>query len=416
MASLKALLQSTKLEDVFQPRSVISFDHDTPIAIVLETLSRNRILSAPVFVRTIPGQEASVKSLLGFVDVGAVLQAFLNDVQMSKPLSSVTAADLEQAGETLYRQPVLTLFGEDVRPSQSSVMTNGSDACRDWSIKGDLKASLLDIIKHGFLQVTPPLAPPSQMHPMVVHRLAVFDCTADPNNGVSAFKGVFSQTDMVRVLQQNMQCLGHLGHRTLQDLGLASATVSGGIHGHGRRGLPVLPAVMHASRRLVCVKEDTVTLEAFLRMYSEHVSGIGVLSSHGEELVGNISVSDLRCLAPGLFWALLLPVKDFLAKRPLLTQVQLDTAQAMHCVADATPAIAAAVEAAAAAGSAVAASPVPLARPGVVTCQATSMFGDVLHLVVTHGVHRAYVVDPDQIPVGVLTLTDVLQVIANACQ
>lgn len=62
-------------------------------------------------------------------------------------------------------------------------------------------------------------------------------------------------------------------------------------------------------------------------MYSEHVSGIGVLSSHGEELVGNISVSDLRCLAPGLFWALLLPVKDFLAKRPLLTQVQLDTAQ-----------------------------------------------------------------------------------------
>lgn len=64
-----------------------------------------------------------------------------------------------------------------------------------------------------------------------------------------------------RVLQQNMQCLGHLGHRTLQDLGLASATVSGGIHGHGRRGLPVLPAVMHASRRLVCVKEDTVTLE-----------------------------------------------------------------------------------------------------------------------------------------------------------
>lgn len=90
--------------------------------------------------------------------------------------------------------------------------------------------------------------------------------------------------------------------------------------------------------------------------------------------------------------------------------------QAMHCVADATPAIAAAVEAAAAAGSAVAASPVPLARPGVVTCQATSMFGDVLHLVVTHGVHRAYVVDPDQIPVGVLTLTDVLQVIANACQ
>lgn len=200
MASLKALLQSTKLEDVFQPRSVISFDHDTPIAIVLETLSRNRILSAPVFVRTIPGQEASVKSLLGFVDVGAVLQAFLNgkpahppvfcklpsnkictdqdfsswvhfwcqlmraectlaylgmpdskpettplysciDVQMSKPLSSVTAADLEQAGETLYRQPVLTLFGEDVRPSQSSVMTNGSDACRDWSIKGTTWAS-----------------------------------------------------------------------------------------------------------------------------------------------------------------------------------------------------------------------------------------------------------------------------------
>lgn len=42
------------------------------------------------------------------------------------------------------------------------------------------------------------------------------------------------------------------------------------------------------------------------------------------------------------------------------------------------------------------------------TAQATSTLGELLGLYVRRGVHRVYVVDPDQRPVGLVTLSDVL--------
>ena len=58
------------------------------------------------------------------------------------------------------------------------------------------------------------------------------------------------------------------------------------------------------------------------------MSGLAVVStSTHPTLLANLSASDLRCLAPGLFSSLLLPLEEFLEQRPLLAAVQLETAQ-----------------------------------------------------------------------------------------
>jgi CBS domain-containing protein len=56
-------------------------------------------------------------------------------------------------------------------------------------------------------------------------------------------------------------------------------------------------------------------------MYELRVSAMAVVDEAGR-LTGNLSASDLRCLAPGLFAALLLPVEEYLSKRPLLQRAQ----------------------------------------------------------------------------------------------
>lgn len=65
-------------------------------------------------------------------------------------------------------------------------------------------------------------------------------------------------------------------------------------------------------------------------MRDEGVSALAVVDEAGH-LTGNLSASDLRCLAPGLFAALLLPVDEYLSKRPLLQRVQAELRSVNPC-------------------------------------------------------------------------------------
>jgi CBS-domain-containing membrane protein len=55
--------------------------------------------------------------------------------------------------------------------------------------------------------------------------------------------------------------------------------------------------------------------------------------------------------------------------------------------------------------------------PGVYTCQATASLEELVKMLGApqHGIHRVYVVDPDQRPAGVVTGTDVLHLLSTAC-
>ncbi len=60
---------------------------------------------------------------------------------------------------------------------------------------------------------------------------------------------------------------------------------------------------------------------------------------------------------------------------------------------------------------------VPAAGPpaGLLCCSPESTFAEVLQLVASERVHRAYVVDQAGRPVGVVTLTDILHLVSEAC-
>lgn len=52
---------------------------------------------------------------------------------------------------------------------------------------------------------------------------------------------------------------------------------------------------------------------------------------------------------------------------------------------------------------------------GLLCCKPESTFAEVLEMVALERVHRAYVVDEGCRPVGVVTLTDMLQLVSEAC-
>lgn len=111
------------------------------------------------------------------------------------------------------------------------------------------------------------------------------------------------------------------------------------------------------------------TYEAFRRMDREKISGYAVVDPMDFTLVGNLSASDLRGLTSKTFDRLALPVGEFLTFQRPRTSL--------------TPII----------------------------CTPSTKLEDVIHTIVWLNVHRLYEVDANKRPVGVVTLTDILQCI-----
>lgn len=83
MSDIKSLLTGTPISAVMQNRPLVYLGSNSSIADVLELLSSHGILSAPVFsVNPATGAvgKPSIGTLLGFVDVWAVLVAFLQSL------------------------------------------------------------------------------------------------------------------------------------------------------------------------------------------------------------------------------------------------------------------------------------------------------------------------------------------------
>ncbi|KAF6255626.1 hypothetical protein COO60DRAFT_1627468 [Scenedesmus sp. NREL 46B-D3] len=208
-----------------------------------------------------------------------------------------------------------------------------------------------------------------------------------------------------------------------------SPRVSAACHAAASLGSPGPAAHRPAPRRqLVAVHESVTALEAFRVLLQQRVSAVAVLAGAGSSanmrLVGNLSASDLRHLRRGGFGVLALSVKQFLASKPLAP----DQAIPMNGPArspEPSPPAAAAAAASPAAAEAAPPKPGPPPRahvlmahaPGAYTCQATASLEELVRMLGApqHGIHRVYVVDPDQRPAGVVTATDVLQLLSTAC-
>ena len=125
---------------------------------------------------------------------------------------------------------------------------------------------------------------------------------------------------------------------------------------------------------IICVKATDLTVSAFHAMRKNRVSGVGVVDDSGA-LIGVLSVTDLRSVGydDQLFRRLYTTVGDFIA-----------TAQNANAAKPRT----------------------------VITVKLNNSVAQVFELFNKYGIHRLYVVDAENRPIGVISLGDLLKLFA----
>lgn len=184
------------------------------------------------------------------------------------------------------------------------------------------------------------------------HRLTVFD-------GRGQLLAVVSQSDIIRCVGTAAELDSPFLYITLHSFLAASPEAMSALH-HATVGSAGLG---HAP--VTSARAETPAIEAFALAVAAGVSAVAVVDPVSGALVGNLSVSDLRGAASDLA-RLSMPVGDFTAGQKLL------------CFTHDTP------------------------------------LSELVVQLAASRVHRAWVVDAaTRVPTGVVTLTDVLQLVAG---
>mmetsp|Transcript_27440 Transcript_27440/g.60021 ORF Transcript_27440/g.60021 Transcript_27440/m.60021 type:complete len:324 (-) Transcript_27440:770-1741(-) len=126
------------------------------------------------------------------------------------------------------------------------------------------------------------------------------------------------------------------------------------------------------SGAVFCIEKSAPALTAFHHMAVDHKSSVGVVDAAGK-LIGNLSASDIRELPPTQFGLLLKSVEEF--------EVAVNGKF----------------------------------RPAVSVTAGTT-FVQLLEALVSQKLHRVYVVDTENKPVSIITLTDVLKEVVKGAQ
>jgi CBS domain-containing protein len=136
---------------------------------------------------------------------------------------------------------------------------------------------------------------------------------------------------------------------------------------------------------VLTISEDQTAFHAFKLMKEKRVSGLAVVDANGK-LVGSISASDLKIIGYDVkFWNLLgLSVKDYLNEINKSGHPEYRS----HLFLWARE---------------------PNGPPIVIKCKKTDTLKFATKLLNFYRVHRVYIVDDDNRPVGILTLREVLQ-------
>jgi len=137
---------------------------------------------------------------------------------------------------------------------------------------------------------------------------------------------------------------------------------------------------------IVSVKEDQTVLNAFLLIFERMVSGVAVVNEEGK-LVGSLSASDLKWAAESAFDLgnrLSMKVSDFLEFRRSLPAFASDN-DALKKMTSSAP----------------------------LTCMPDDEVEYVLTKLMTKGVHRLWIVNEEQKPVGVVALCDLINMFAH---
>ncbi|KAF6250582.1 hypothetical protein COO60DRAFT_796807 [Scenedesmus sp. NREL 46B-D3] len=241
------------------------------------------------------------------------------------------------------------------------------------------QASVLDVIVNGLLNPKE-RGGHTGKHIVTgtVHRVAIYDSHFRISN-------IISQTDIIKFIFMNKAELGELASKTAAELGWAS-------------------------RHVVTLGPDVSAIEAMLLMNERQISALAVVDGVGK-IIGNFSVSEMRTIMAEHFGALALPVGEFLALEHG-TEFQGYSHIHEHEVVQSK-------------GHKFITDRIARARPRtpgeevgqnliLVTPQATMV--EILDKIVSHRIHRVYVIDDQERPVGVVTCTDVVRLIIGLVQ
>lgn len=163
-------------------------------------------------------------------------------------------------------------------------------------------------------------------------------------------KKIITQSGLVALLDKALADVGLLTACTLEELGLARKSV-------------------------VTVQLDDITLKAWHQMHTRNISAVGVINDPeegGGKLVACITATDVRWMIdPDHFAKGALSVRRFLEEK------------------------------------------VKHRGHSLVTCYADTPLGVVIRRVARAKVHRVFVVDDSDLPIGVVSLRDILRVVAS---
>jgi len=126
---------------------------------------------------------------------------------------------------------------------------------------------------------------------------------------------------------------------------------------------------MHFDKKVVSIPNTTRTIDAFIELHEKKLSALAVLDQAGT-LVGTISASDLKGVEHHHFPRLLLPVEEFVVQIRSEMQKRADY---------------------------------------LVTVSPNTLLKDAIHRIHSQKVHRAFIVDEHQKPIGIMSLTDIIR-------
>jgi len=158
-----------------------------------------------------------------------------------------------------------------------------------------------------------------------------------------------TQSSLVQFFAKHSDKLGKFGNQSLAELGFQP-------------------------KHVFTIKEGSLAIDAFRKMDEHKITGVPIVDSEGA-IITNVSSRDLRnaLTEPDFFEKVLLPVERFVSD--LKSRTFLPNAETMY---------------------------------PKICCKFTSKFGDVIHKLAATKIHRIYVVDDHERPVGVISLHDVI--------
>jgi len=258
--TMESLLEQTTVAQVLpQNQKVITIPHTATLSEAIQTLSSNRILSAPVEIK---GEKDVQKRYLGFLDmmdiIGFLLKTYSEDrggenakIHLHQWCQDI--GKLEDRGRIFANHPVIDCVELSKKNPFFTVHVNST------------LPKLIYVFHQG------------------PHRAAVVNDNDD-------IVGIVSQSNIIHFLAKNIHLsMGPTLRTRLMDMNLGQKI------------------------KVFTIGIESKAIHAFHQMWTNKVSALAVVDNSGV-IVANISISDLRGLNQENFASLLLPVLEFITK------------------------------------------------------------------------------------------------------